>query len=671
MEHLLRSLNPSQREAVTTTRGPVLVLAGAGTGKTSVITHRMAYLIASGAAPHQVLALTFTNKAAREMKERFAHLASGLRPPDELKQLTAGTFHSFCVRVLRQFIDRLEYKRNFAIIASSEQVGIMKEVLGACGIQPTAAEANKFIALVSRAKNRGLVGTNARDDSSAARVWKRYDETLKSRNALDFDDLLLKTLELLRDHDQVRDILRERIRFILVDEYQDTNRLQFDIVRRLASDQNDICVVGDDDQSIYSWRGADSSHILEFADHFPGARIVKLEQNYRCTPTILKAANAVIRNNARRHGKQLWADGLPGDAIRLLAARTDQHEADWVVGDLQRARDYSHLRWEDAAILYRANHLSRIFEQTLRTKGIPYRVVGGQEFYERREVKDVLAFLAVCLDPNDDINLLRILNVPARGIGKTAATALLQQSKVDNRSVWQEIESAMTTGITGRAATGIASFRLLINEYREKFTASTNWGDTLRALLDDIGYPDEIRRTSKDAEEAASRLENIAETITALDSFQLKGEGDLRAFLDAMLLRDTEDPYSKNKKEKDDVGVSLMTLHAAKGLEFSRVYLVGVEEGVLPHDRVKMEGNVDEERRLFYVGITRAKHVLSLSHCTTRKRYGQDEPCQPSSFLSELPEDVLNRECNEFFTREVAHDEVADHFAAFRARLGS
>ncbi|MEM6883666.1 MAG: UvrD-helicase domain-containing protein [Verrucomicrobiota bacterium] len=671
MDSLLRSLNPSQREAVTTTCGPLLVLAGAGTGKTSVITHRMAYLIATEAEPSEVLALTFTNKAAREMKERFFMLAHGIRAKKELNQLTASTFHSFCVRVLRKHIGWLDYKQNFSITAASDQISVMKEVLSSCGIPPSASEAGKYLALISNAKNKGM--THEQTDgrlAGAARVWQRYDETLKSRNTLDFDDLLLKVLVLLRENDHVRATLRNKIKYILVDEYQDTNRLQFDIVRRLASDEQNVCVVGDDDQSIYSWRGAESSHILEFGDHFPGAKIVKLEQNYRCTPNILKAANAVIRNNARRHGKELWAAGEEGSPVRLVEAMNDEEEAEWLASDLMRAREERRMKWEDAAILYRANHLSRVFEQTLRKYQIPYRVVGGQEFYERREVRDVLAYLSIFNDPHDDVSLLRVINTPARGIGKNAMNTLLKKSKDDHRSVWTEIEQGNFEGISTRSTTGIGAFQMLVNEYRAKFQQSTHWAETLKAFLEDIGYFAELKRTSKDATEATSRMENVIELENALGQFQEKGEGLLRDFLDAMLLRDTEDPNEKKKdKEEEGFGVTLMTLHAAKGLEFPRVYLVGVEEGILPHERVKLEGNVDEERRLFYVGITRAKQVLSITHCGTRRRYGQEEPCHPSAFLEELPEEILDRQTPMQFKKEVSHDQAAGQFASFRERL--
>ncbi|MEM6600856.1 MAG: UvrD-helicase domain-containing protein, partial [Verrucomicrobiota bacterium] len=635
MDSLLRSLNPRQREAVTTTRGPLLVLAGAGTGKTSVITHRMAYLIATEAEPREVLALTFTNKAAREMKERFFNLAEGIQSREDLCQLTASTFHSFCVRVLRQHIGWLDYKTNFSITAASDQLSIMKEVLSSCGIPPGSAEASKYLAWISQAKNKGLTYKQADGRlAGAARVWQRYDETLKSRNTLDFDDLLLKVLELLQGNDHVRATLRNKIRYILVDEYQDTNRLQFDMVQRLASDEQNVCVVGDDDQSIYSWRGAESSHILEFGDHFPGAKVVKLEQNYRCTPNILTVANAVIRNNARRHSKELWAAGEDGSPVRLVAAMNDEEEAEWLASDLMRAREERRIQWEEAAVLYRANHLSRVFEQTLRKYQIPYRVVGGQEFYERREVRDVLAYLSIFNDPHDDVSLLRVINTPARGIGKNAINTLLKKSKDSRRSVWAEIEQGNFEGITTRSRTGIGAFQLLVNEYRAKFQQSANWSGTLKEFLEDIGYFAELKRTSKDAAEATSRMENVMELENALAQFQQKDEGLLRDFLDAMLLRDTEELNDKEKNQ-EGFGVSLMTLHAAKGLEFTQVYLVGVEEGILPHERVKLEGNVDEERRLFYVGITRARQVLSISHCGSRRRYGQEEPCHPSVFLDE------------------------------------
>ncbi|MEM1157070.1 MAG: UvrD-helicase domain-containing protein [Verrucomicrobiota bacterium] len=669
MDSLLRSLNPRQREAVTTTRGPLLVLAGAGTGKTSVITHRMAYLIATEAEPREVLALTFTNKAAREMKERFFNLAEGIQSREDLCQLTASTFHSFCVRVLRQHIGWLDYKTNFSITAASDQLSIMKEVLSSCGIPPGSAEASKYLAWISQAKNKGLTYKQADGRlAGAARVWQRYDETLKSRNTLDFDDLLLKVLELLQGNDHVRATLRNKIRYILVDEYQDTNRLQFDMVQRLASDEQNVCVVGDDDQSIYSWRGAESSHILEFGDHFPGAKVVKLEQNYRCTPNILTVANAVIRNNARRHSKELWAAGEDGSPVRLVAAMNDEEEAEWLASDLMRAREERRIQWEEAAVLYRANHLSRVFEQTLRKYQIPYRVVGGQEFYERREVRDVLAYLSIFNDPHDDVSLLRVINTPARGIGKNAINTLLKKSKDSRRSVWAEIEQGNFEGITTRSRTGIGAFQLLVNEYRAKFQQSANWSGTLKEFLEDIGYFAELKRTSKDAAEATSRMENVMELENALAQFQQKDEGLLRDFLDAMLLRDTEELNDK-EKDQEGFGVSLMTLHAAKGLEFTQVYLVGVEEGILPHERVKLEGNVDEERRLFYVGITRARQVLSISHCGSRRRYGQEEPCHPSVFLDELPEAALDRQTPMQFKQELSHDQAAGQFASFRERL--
>jgi len=671
MEATLDRLNPSQREAVTTIEGPLLVLAGAGTGKTRVITHRMAYLIYRGVAPSEILALTFTNKAAREMKERFGELAAGLRPPDELARLIAGTFHSFCVRVLRRHIHHLQYKGNFAIAAGSDQTGFLKEALTACGIQPGAKEVGRFAALISRAKNQGCRLESLDTHDPVARVWNRYQDLLHSRNSLDFDDLLVKTVELLTEYPEVRKELRGQLRYLLVDEYQDTNRLQFDLLRCLASDRQDVCVVGDDDQSIYSWRGAESQHILNFSEHFPGARSVKLEQNYRCTPTILQAANAVIRHNLRRHVKELWSNGPEGEKIRLVSACDEVEEANWIATDLWKARESEQLRWEEAAVLYRANHLSRIMEQTFRQQRIPYQVVGGQEFYDRREVKDALAYLQVCLNPDDDLSLLRILNVPARGIGKAAVQTLLERSKVDHRSVWHEIIHGEMEGLSSRSRTGLASFRELVESYGQRFQHPTGWSGTFHSLLADIGYAGEIRRTSRDGEDAASRLENVQETVNALAQHEERRGGTLQEFLDAMLLRDREDGRKDREAEPERFGVTLMTLHAAKGLEFSRVYLVGVEEGILPHDRVKLEGNTDEERRLFYVGITRAKHVLSLSHCGQRKRYGQEDPCHPSSFLDELPEETLERVQAGELEQEVSKESAADQFAAFRARLGS
>lgn len=666
MDPALHSLNPPQREAVMTTEGPVLVLAGAGTGKTRVITHRMAYLIEKGVDPHQILALTFTNKAAREMKERFFGLVKEKRRRQELNQLFAGTFHSFCVRILRQHIHHLGYKNQFTIFAESDQNALLKDLLGRGA---AAAEINRIKSLISLAKNKGVHAGQVTSDAAAARAFVRYQEELKIRNALDFDDLLLLGLQLVRENEIVRETLRYRHRYLMVDEYQDTNQLQFELVRLLAGETRNLCVVGDDDQSIYSWRGADSGHILEFHEHFPGAKVIKLEQNYRSTPNILRAANEVIRHNARRHGKVLWSSQAEGPPIRLLAAQDDAEEAQWVANDISRLRLEEMAKWEDFAILYRANHLSRLFEDELRRARIPYRIIGGVAFYERREVKDVAAYLRLMLDPKNDNALLRIINTPARGIGKTTLENLLKASQEKGLSVWEEIEAQIASG-TDRGG-GLRSFSGLVRQFQPAFLAESGWAPALKALLEAIDYFGDIKRNAKDGEEAMGRTGNVTELITALSAFEEKKEGSLNEFLDSLVL-DTEKDKDKNKDKKEDgYGVTLMTLHSAKGLEFPRVYLVGLEEGLLPHDRVKLEGNLDEERRLFYVGITRAMRQLQISYCVTRRRYGQSEPRHPSTFLDNLPDDAVERLEGSQLNKQADEGTALGSLSALRERLSA
>jgi DNA helicase II / ATP-dependent DNA helicase PcrA len=660
VSRFFHGLNPAQREAVSATEGPLLVLAGAGTGKTRVITHRMAYLIEQGVRPDQILALTFTNKAAREMKERFSKLVEPIVDKGSLKTLFAGTFHSFCVRLLRQHIEQLGYKNNFTIYDDGDQQSLLKQIINRSGGNST--DVGKFKFLISLAKNKGLPMPDGNSEALAPHVYRQYQEELKLKNAVDFDDLLVLAVRLLKEYPEVRASARSRLRYALVDEYQDTNSLQFEIVRRIASDNNDVCVVGDDDQSIYSWRGAESANILEFDRHFPGAKIVKLEQNYRCTPNILKAANHVIKNNARRHGKTLWAEGAEGIPIRLVAAQSDTEESAWLVGDLMRLQRDEHLRWENVAILYRANHLSRVFEQELRRMRIPYQVIGGMEFFERREVKDMIAYLQVILNPNDDISLLRVINLPPRGIGKSTVEKLIELSRGEKKPIWQ----VMQTEAGGRGQAGLDRFIQLLNRYHIRVRQETCWSQIFKDLIEELGFFEELKRSSKDVEEARSRIENVEELVSALVTFEEKKEGNLTDFVDTLRL----DTSKKDEKEDAGYGVTLMTMHAAKGLEFPHVYIVGVEEGTLPHDRSKQEGTIEEERRLFYVGITRAMKGLSLSYCAYRKRYGQSVPCHPSSFLLELPQDILETVDASLDTGPVQGDEAADRVNALWARLG-
>jgi len=665
----LSSLNPAQREAASTIHGPVLILAGAGTGKTRVITFRMAYLISQGVAPSEILALTFTNKAAKEMKERFGHLLEhlpGVDPKQAKKQLIAGTFHSFCVRVLREEIELLGYGKNFTIYDQGDQLSILKKNITKFGGKVEKLDPNKAQQIIGLSKNKGIPVEKLTNDDLIHAVARQYQQDLKLLNAVDFDDLLGLTVKLLREFPEARERLRARHRFLMVDEYQDTNALQLEIVQKLASDRHDVCVVGDDDQSIYSWRGAESGNILDFERFFPNPKIIRLEQNYRSTPNILAAANHVIKNNSRRREKKLWSSSASGEKIRVLAAPSDEHESTWIVEDMVRKRQEEHGKWEDFAILYRVNILSRPFEQELRRCRIPYRIIGGLGFYERREVKDVLAYVQTCMNPHDDISLLRIINTPARGIGATCIEILQENSREKQHSIWQEMQ-APSTPMSKKQEEALKGFVDLIARYGESFRLTESWAITLETMLKEIGYYEDLQKSCKEVKEADSRMENVRELLVSMTTFQAKEKAELVDYLaSASLDREKEED---DKKEASGTGVTLMTLHSAKGLEFPHVYLVGMEEGYLPHERSKSEGNLDEERRLLYVGITRAMRTLVLSHCRVRKKYGKDEGRNVSSFMEELPLDgILSIDTGAPLTA-VSTNSALDAMAALRAKL--
>lgn len=665
----LSSLNPAQRDAASTIEGPVLILAGAGTGKTRVITYRMGYLISQGIAPSEILALTFTNKAAREMKERFGHLLGEVRGVDAKqakKQLVAGTFHSFCVRVLREEIEPLGYGKNFTIYDQGDQLAVLKKNITKFGGKVEKLDPAKAQQIIGLSKNKGIPVEKLTQDDLVHAVARQYQQDLKLLNAVDFDDLLGLVVRLLREVPEARARLREKYKYLMVDEYQDTNALQLEIVRKLASDRHDVCVVGDDDQSIYSWRGAESGNILDFERFFPNPKVIRLEQNYRSTPNILEAANHVIQNNSRRRVKKLWSAAVSGEKIRVLAAPSDQEESTWIVEDLVRRRQEDHGVWEDFAVLYRVNVLSRPFEQELRRCRIPYRIIGGLGFYERREIKDVLAYVQTCMNPHDDISLLRIINTPARGIGAACIGILQENSRQRRHSVWQELQ-APETPMSKKQEGALKDFADLIGRYGESFRLTESWAFTLETMLKEIGYYEDLQKSCKEAKEADSRMENVRELLVAMSAFQAQEGARLVDFLSsASLDREKEED---DKKEASGAGVTLMTLHSAKGLEFPHVYLVGMEEGYLPHERSKSEGNLDEERRLLYVGITRAMRSLTLTHCRVRKKYGKDEGRTPSSFLEELPQEGILQIDTGAPRPDLAASSAPNPFAALLSKL--
>ena len=657
-------LNPQQIEAVHHEDGPMLILAGAGTGKTRTITARIAWLIAQGEDPGKMLAVTFTNKAAREMKDRIA----GMVDPDQAKQVTACTFHALCLRILRGDAQRLGYKANFSIFDEGDQLGLIKKIITRVSGRDEKLDPHLAKALISKAKNNAWTASN--EDSLAGAVYRRYEQELRALNAMDFDDLLAKAVQLLSEADDVRDKWRAKVRHLLVDEFQDTNRLQFELVSQLASGQPpNVCVVGDDDQSIYGWRGAEVSNILEFEKHFPNPRVIRLEQNYRSTNAILGAANRLIANNPRRRKKNLWSPKEGGEPVRVIAVPDDRKEAEFVIQEVAAHRAEENLPWEHFAVAYRMNAQSRLLEESLRKNRIPYRLVGGKSFFERREIKDLAAYMAVLLNPSDDPSLLRIINTPPRGIGPACVELALAFSVERKLSLFEALRhSEHLDACTRKTADAVRAFVDGIEAARVRIqTPGVDSAQILSSLLEECGYLDDLKRSCKTADESLNREENVKEMLRALAEYQKRSRQGLRGFLDEVSL----DREREEDKEESARGVTLITLHAAKGLEFPHVFLVGAEDGLLPHERSKTEGTVDEERRLFYVGITRAMRSLVITWCRGRRKFGSPTHCQPSPFLREIRGDqVIEESYEELMSRPMEREDVAEQFARLRAQLG-
>ncbi len=674
----LDTLNPEQRDAVETVRGPVLILAGAGTGKTRVITFRIAHMVQRGIAPENILAVTFTNKAAREMLERVNQLLPKRRSTDGEKpsRPTVSTFHSLCVRILRQHIELLGYKKNFVIYDESEQLGAIKKILANVSAKGEQTDPRAVLTLLSKFKNGGAAAEAAFKDPNvsalAEHVRKKYESALKACNAVDFDDLILLTLRLFTEHPEALDACRACFRYVMVDEYQDTNAAQFQLVHALTIKHRNLCVVGDDDQSIYGWRGAEVANLLDLEKHYPEVKVVKLEQNYRSTNTILQAANAVIKNNARRRGKNLWSQNGQGTKIQLHAFDTDDTEARTIAETIEFKRMTQRVPWGDQAILFRTNLQSRPIEMELRKAGIRYHLIGGQSFFDRREVRDFLAYVKTFLNPHDDISLLRIANVPARGLSDVTMERLLGASQERNCSVFTAMRHTdVQASFQGRAREAIQEFLGFVEETRAKladeaFAAKSDalqqWSEK---FLNDTGYYNELRRSEKNQENAENRIRSLRDLIATMDR---DGVGKpMSDRLDAFLENITLDSEREDEKEAGDA-VTLITMHSCKGLEYPHVYVVGLEDGLLPHSRSKVEGTMDEERRLFYVAITRAKRELMISHCGGRKKYGQVMPCHPSPFLKELPANLIE-DAEEKGKKPVTQASAKDMFAAMRAAL--
>jgi DNA helicase-2/ATP-dependent DNA helicase PcrA len=643
----LSQLNEQQREAVLATEGPLLILAGAGSGKTRVIAHRIAYLIAEKKVPSwNILAVTFTNKAADEMRQRVQRL---LRTQERGDLPLVSTFHSLCVRILRQDIEKLndKYTRRFTIYDQDDSIRLIKQAIRDLGYDEKYVAPRATQSAISSAKNRGEDPTafaaraEYMDERRAvmAKVYEMYEARLHGNNALDFDDLLIKAVRLLRDVDEVREKYNNKFRYILVDEYQDTNSLQFALISLITQKSQNIAVVGDEDQSIYKWRGADISNILNFEKHFPKTKTIRLEQNYRSTQTILDVAGAVVKNNLERKGKTLWTSNPRGGRVGYYQAFDAEAEARWVAQKIiEHRREERDIR---AAVLYRTNSQSRVFEEAMRRTGLQYNIIGGFSFYERMEVRDIIAYLKLALNPNDSIALGRVINSPPRGIGKTTIDELERRARDYELSLWETIANVIEQpGSLGpRAITALKSFRSIINKLATLAetpdeASKEPVSDVVRAAIIETGY--ELSLRGERTDEAEGRLENLQELVNAAVDYDDQGIEGLREFIDHSALVSDQDDY------KRDAPVTLMTAHSAKGLEFPLVFVVGLEEGLFPHSRAASDrSEMEEERRLAYVAITRAERYLYVTHAMKRRVYGEELASEPSTFLNEMPEDLL------------------------------
>lgn len=639
MNSLLTGLNKEQQQAVQHTEGPLLILAGAGSGKTKVLTVRIAHLLAQGVNPYEILAITFTNKAAKEMKSRVEGLVG-----DVANRIWLSTFHSFCAKFLRFEIDSfLGYNSNFTIYDTSDSQAVIKAALKALNLDDKYYPVGAMIAAISDAKNQLLFASDfrkqARDfyQQKVADVYEYYERELRKNNALDFDDLLLVAVKLLQSNAAVLDKYSHRFRYVMIDEYQDTNHAQYLLAKLLASHWKNIAVVGDADQSIYAWRGADIQNILDFEKDYPNCTSIKLEQNYRSTKIILDAANAVIDNNEGRPEKNLWTDKIEGAKIQHFTAQSEHEEAAFIGDTIAKKHDIHDVPYGDMAILYRTNAQSRVLEEALIKRALPYTMVGGTKFYDRKEIKDVLAYLRVLYNPFDDLSLLRIINVPKRSIGATTVAKLQDYAREKGTSLFMTLTQLhLIDSIKGKTKEKLEEFGILIFTLVSEMEDKTVL-DILESILDRTGYLAQLEESTDPQDQA--RAENIGELLSVAKDFQdTNPSGTVEDFLEQVALVNDVDSF-----EQEEAKVTLMTLHAAKGLEFPIVFLCGLEEGLFPHSRTLMNPEeIEEERRLAYVGITRAEKELYISNATTRTVFGRTSSYLPSRFIDEIPEELVD-----------------------------
>lgn len=637
-------MNNRQQEAVDCLEGPLLLLAGAGTGKTTVIVRRIQNLVLHGIEPKAILAVTFTNKAAREMRERVGKLLG----PHAANAMTISTFHSFCVGVLRRYADRLGYSRSFSIASESYQQGLLVEIMSALGQHGRGFDAQQWRWRISMAK-----ASNRWPDDEAlqeyprapqvAEVYSEYQKRLRLMDLMDFDDLLLQTVKLFQDNPQVLEHYRQRYRRIMIDEYQDTNLVQLQLMILLAGTEANIAAVGDDDQSIYSWRGANIENILHFDRTYPGAKIIRLEQNYRSTNMILRTANALIAHNRDRHAKSLWSERENGDPIYAVCCEDEGAEAEFIARSICESKDSTHGSWRDYAVLFRSNRQSRALEDAMRKRCIPYRLVGSTSFYQTKEILDAAAFLQAVNNPSNDLAFLRIVNVPPRGIGDVTIERL-RKAREATRQPIQELAEAphIQAELPPESARALLCLLDILKRFRKEFDVPGALAGKTQRLFEALDYFDGLGRMYKPKMNALARRDNVLELISAIDDYDRHSNrlGTIAGLLDSVCLKDGNDPVSEKRGEPEDA-VTLMTVHAAKGLEFPQVYVAGFERDLFPHARAMEEGNESEERRLCYVAITRAQKRLYLTYAMKRHEGKALIPHPPSKFLDELPEECI------------------------------
>ncbi len=630
---LLEDVTDKQREAITHIEGPLLVVAGAGSGKTRVITRRIGYLMSQGVRPYSILAITFTNKAADEMCERVKQFSSH-------KGLWVSTFHKMCSRILRSSIDRLGYSRDFSIYDTTDQLNRVKSIMADLQMDTTQWKPRNIVSALSNAKNRLLdpetfaATTSGYFNQNVARIYKKYQALLKANNALDFDDLLIKTIELFKNHHDILEMYQDKFRFILIDEYQDTNYSQYTITRLLASRYRNICVTGDPDQSIYGWRGADIRNIMDFEKDYPDARVVLLEQNYRSTKHILHAASSIIQQNKYRRRKDLWTENTLGEKIRVIFCEDEHGEADEIALLIKGLKERG-IKYSDIALFYRTNAQSRVLEISLKNSGIPYTIIGGVEFYQRKEIKDVLSYLRLCINPHDEVALERTINTPIRGIGNTTVKRLKEWAAAHGTDLFHALQQVDSIPeITRKSALSITRFSELISALQQLPRSPVE--NIIKRVIEKTNYFSFLRESGE--KESQDRIANVEELANAAHEYDIHyEESTLQGFLEEVALVSDADELEDTAE-----AVTLMTLHTAKGLEFPVVFLTGMEEGLLPHSESDdVDEEIEEERRLCYVGITRAMKELFLTHAKRRMRYGQMNVCRPSRFLDEIPDEIL------------------------------